>query len=108
MGTILVSLPRLTFQLGIISVRKYIKFLPKVRGGAQRAEGSVVFGQLLYYCLLLYMPQRTQQTCEWEDQSNEQAKGLSLACSFFQLDNIGVLCVTPRPLREKIQYRMSI
>ena len=29
------------------------------------------------------MPQRTQQTCEREDQSNEQAKGLSLACSFF-------------------------
>jgi hypothetical protein len=27
----------------------YIKFLPKVRGGAQRAEGSVVLGQLLYY-----------------------------------------------------------
>ena len=26
------------------------KFLPKVRGGAQRAEGSVVEGQLLYYC----------------------------------------------------------
>ena len=24
------------------------KFLPKVRGGAQRAEGSVVLGQLLY------------------------------------------------------------
>ena len=27
------------------------KFLPKVRGGAQRAEGSVVEGKLLYYCL---------------------------------------------------------
>ena len=26
------------------------KFLPKVRGGAQRAEGSVVMGELLYYC----------------------------------------------------------
>ncbi len=26
------------------------KFLPKVRGGAQRAEGSVVEGKLLYYC----------------------------------------------------------
>ena len=26
------------------------KFLPKVRGGAQRAEGSVVMGKLLYYC----------------------------------------------------------
>ena len=25
------------------------KFLPKVRGGAQRAEGSVVEGKLLYY-----------------------------------------------------------
>ena len=29
------------------------KFLPKVRGGAQRAEGSVVEGKLLYYCLFL-------------------------------------------------------
>ena len=28
------------------------KFLPKVRGGAQRAEGSVVEGKLLYYCLI--------------------------------------------------------
>ena len=28
------------------------KILPKVRGGAQRAEGSVVEGQLLYYCLI--------------------------------------------------------
>ena len=27
------------------------KFLPKVRGGAQRAEGAVVEGKLLYYCL---------------------------------------------------------
>ena len=27
------------------------KILPKVRGGAQRAEGSVVEGKLLYYCL---------------------------------------------------------
>ena len=27
------------------------KFLPKVRGGAQRAEGSVVEGKLLYYYL---------------------------------------------------------
>ena len=26
------------------------KFLPKVRGGAKRAEGSVVEGKLLYYC----------------------------------------------------------
>ena len=30
------------------------KFLPKVRGGAQRAEGSVVEGKLLYYCLFLF------------------------------------------------------
>ena len=30
------------------------KFLPKVRGGAQRAEGSVVEGKLLYYCHFLY------------------------------------------------------
>ncbi len=29
------------------------KFLPKVRGGAQRAEGSVVEGKLLYNCLKL-------------------------------------------------------
>ena len=29
------------------------KILPKVRGGAQRAEGSVVEGKLLYYCLFL-------------------------------------------------------
>ena len=28
------------------------KFLPEVRGGAQRAEGSVVEGKLLYYCLI--------------------------------------------------------
>ena len=26
------------------------KFLPKVRGGAQGAEGSVVEDKLLYYC----------------------------------------------------------
>ena len=26
------------------------KILPKVRGGAQRAEGSVVEGKLIYYC----------------------------------------------------------
>ena len=31
------------------------KFLPKVRGGAQRAEGSVVEGQLLYYCRILFL-----------------------------------------------------
>ena len=29
------------------------KFLPKVRGGAQRAEGSVVEGKLLCYCIKL-------------------------------------------------------
>ena len=28
----------------------YPKILPEVRGGAQRAEGSVVEGKLLYYC----------------------------------------------------------
>ena len=35
------------------------KFLPKVRGGAQRAEGSVVEGKLLYYCLF-FREQRTE------------------------------------------------
>ena len=35
------------------------KFLPKVRGGAQRAEGSVVEGQLLYYYLFL-----SQKLCD--------------------------------------------
>ncbi len=30
----------------------YPKILPEVRGGAQRAEGSVVEGKLLYYCLI--------------------------------------------------------
>ena len=30
------------------------KFLPKVRGGAQRAEGSVVEGKLLYYCIRFF------------------------------------------------------
>ena len=30
------------------------KFLPKVRGGAQRAEGSVVEDKLLYYCQYFY------------------------------------------------------
>ena len=34
----------------------YPKILPEVRGGAQRAEGSVVEGKLLYYCLHLYCP----------------------------------------------------
>ena len=29
----------------------YPKILPEVRGGAQRAEGAVVEGKLLYYCL---------------------------------------------------------
>ena len=28
----------------------YPKILPEVRGGAQRAEGSVVEGKFLYYC----------------------------------------------------------
>lgn len=31
------------------------KFLPKVRGGAQRAEGSVVEGKLLYCCLSFFL-----------------------------------------------------
>ena len=34
------------------------EFLPKVRGGAQRAEGSVVEGKLLYYCLEFYTAKR--------------------------------------------------
>ena len=46
MGTFLVSLPRLGLQLGIISDGMYPKILPEVRGGAQRAEGSVVEGKL--------------------------------------------------------------
>ena len=33
----------------------YIKFLPKVRGGAQRAEGSVVLRALLYDWQLLFL-----------------------------------------------------
>ena len=33
----------------------YPKILPEVRGGAQRAEGSVVEGKLLYYCLKFYV-----------------------------------------------------
>ncbi len=31
----------------------YPKILPEVRGGAQRAEGSVVEGKLLYCCYYL-------------------------------------------------------
>ena len=30
------------------------KILPKVRGGAQRAEGSVEFDQLVYHCHCIY------------------------------------------------------
>ena len=41
------------------------KFLPKVRGGAQRAEGSVVEGKLLYYCLF-FREQRTEFNCRAE------------------------------------------
>ena len=33
----------------------YIKFLPKVRGGAQRAEGAVVLRALLYDWQLLFL-----------------------------------------------------
>ena len=49
MGTFLVSFPRLGLQLGIISDGMYPKILPEVRGGAQRAEGAVIMGQLLYH-----------------------------------------------------------
>ena len=54
-GTILVTFPRLGIQLGITSERMYIKILPKVRGGAQRAEGSVVLRALLYDWQLLFL-----------------------------------------------------
>ncbi len=36
----------------------YPKILPEVRGGAQRAEGSVVEGKLLYYCQKTLRPLR--------------------------------------------------
>ena len=39
------------------------KFLPKVRGGAQRAEGSVVEGKLLYYCRILYSKEGVPKFC---------------------------------------------
>ena len=39
------------------------KFLPKVRGGAQRAEGSVVEGKLLYYCLFFSVNVIIQNSC---------------------------------------------
>ncbi len=50
-GDILFSLSRLIFQFGTTNDWKYIKFLPEVRGGAQRADGSVIMSQLLYFSL---------------------------------------------------------